>query len=88
MVLLHCCSRSPGSEVGKNTAAGRPLAGGSKRNPTAVSSACQPGIPPTLFSTLCWEVYMELCCPFWIRCNDFSTCEENTALAHYRRDFY
>lgn len=73
MVVLHCCSRSPGSAVGKNTAAGRPLAGGSSRKPTAVSSACQPGMPPTLFSTLCWEVYMELCCPFWIRCSDFST---------------
>lgn len=21
---------------------------------------------------------MELCCPFWIRCNDFSTCGEMT----------
>lgn len=80
MVVLHCCNRSPGSEVGKNTAAGRPLAGGSNRNPTAVRSACQPGMPPTLFSTLCWEVYMELCCPFWIRCNDFSTCGETTQL--------
>lgn len=53
MVLLHCCSRSPGSAVGKKTAAGSPLAGGSSRKPTAVSRACQPGIPPTLFSTLC-----------------------------------
>lgn len=80
MVVLHCCSLSPGSEVGKKTAAGRPLAGGSKRNPTAVRSACQPGMPPTLFSTLCWEVYMELCCPFWIRCSDFSTCGGMTQL--------
>ena len=63
-VLLHCWSRSPGSEVGKKTAAGRPLAGGSSRKPTAVRRACQPGMPPTLFSTLCWDVYMALRCPF------------------------
>ncbi|KAL4681490.1 hypothetical protein H8959_006967 [Pygathrix nigripes] len=72
-VLLHCWSRSPGSEVGKKTAAGRPLVGGSSRKPTAVRRACQPGMPPTLFSTLCWDVYMALRCPFWIRCRDFST---------------
>lgn len=72
-VLLHCWSRSPGSEVGKKTAAGRPLAGGSSRKPTAVRRACQPGMPPTLFSTLCWDVYMALRCPFWMRCRDFST---------------
>lgn len=53
MVALHCWRRSPGSAVGKKTAAGSPLAGGSSRKPTAVSSACQPGMPPTLFSTLC-----------------------------------
>lgn len=72
-MLLHCCNLSPGSEVGKKTAAGSPLAAGSSRKPTAVSKACHPGMPPTLFSTLCWDVYMALRCPFWIRCRDFST---------------
>lgn len=48
-VVLHCCSRSPGSEVGKNTIAGRPAAlpEKSKRKPTAERRACQPGTPPT-----------------------------------------
>ncbi len=72
-VLLQCCSRSPGSVVGKKTAAGRPVPAESSLNPTAVSRACQPGTPPTLFSTLCWDVYMEFLWPFWMRWRDFST---------------
>lgn len=48
-VVLHCCSRSPGSDVGKKTAAGRPapLPEKSKRKPTADRRACHPGTPPT-----------------------------------------
>lgn len=49
-VMLHCCSRSPGSDVGKNTAAGRPpplWPGKSNRKPTADRRACHPGTPPT-----------------------------------------
>lgn len=60
-VVLHCCSRSPGSEVGKNTAAGRPAAHPekSRRNPTAERRACQPGTPPT------WRrcMWMLILCP-------------------------
>lgn len=49
-VVLHCCSRSPGSEVGKKTAAGSPapLPEKSNRKPTAERRACHPGTPPTL----------------------------------------
>lgn len=48
-VVLHCCSRSPGSDVGKKTAAGRPapLPEKSNRKPTAERRACHPGTPPT-----------------------------------------
>lgn len=48
-MVLHCCSRSPGSDVGKNTAAGRPapLPEKSNRKPTADRRACHPGTPPT-----------------------------------------
>lgn len=77
-VVLHCWSLSPGSAVGKKTAAGIPGPAESRRNPTAVSRACQPGTPPTLFSTLCWEVYMELRWPFCILWRDFSTCNERS----------
>lgn len=48
-VVLHCCRRSPGSEVGKNTAAGRPAPLPEKSNlkPTADRRACHPGTPHT-----------------------------------------
>lgn len=48
-VVLHCCSRSPGSDVGKKTAAGspEPLPEKSSRKPTADRRACHPGTPPT-----------------------------------------
>lgn len=72
-MVLHCWSLSPRSAVGKKTAAGIPGPTESRRKPTAVSRACHPGTPPTLFSTLCWDVYMELRWPFWILCRDFST---------------
>ncbi|TNN82293.1 hypothetical protein EYF80_007414 [Liparis tanakae] len=62
-----------GSAVGKKTAEGIPVPTESRRKPTAVNRACQPGTPPTLFSTLCWDVYMELRWPFWILWRDFST---------------
>ena len=49
-VVLHCCSRSPGSDVGKNTAAESPatLPEKSNRKPTADRRACHPGTPQTL----------------------------------------
>lgn len=82
-VVLHCWSLSPGSAVGKKTAAGIPGPAESRRNPTAVSRACQPGTPPTLFSTLCWEVYMEFRCPFCILWRDFSTCKYSNMRHQY-----
>lgn len=76
-VVLHCWSLSPGSAVGKKTAAGIPVPAESRRKPTAISRACQPGTPPTLFSTLCWDVYMEFRWPFCILWRDFSTCKRH-----------
>lgn len=82
-VVLHCWSLSPGSAVGKKTAAGIPGPAESRRKPTAVSRACQPGTPPTLFSTLCWDVYMELRWPFCILWRDFSTCKDQEEQHQY-----
>lgn len=51
--------------------------GESSQKPTMVRKACQLEMLPSLFSTLCCEVYMVLLFPHWIHCRDFSTWQDN-----------
>ena len=54
----HWVNLSPGSDWGKNTAAGILLASGSKRKPTDMSKSFQPVTLPTFASIDFWLVYI------------------------------